>query len=160
MGEDYSKMDEPDKNGAKKVRTMKFCFEREAHSESGDNGSEKMSINVPLLALVEIPMLGLELDGIIFDMEVNSSESTPDKQAEHVAMFHTGFTVEIKGFVTSHEMERRVSDDSEKHHIQLYPKDCGTAEGLARVLDMLNQRSTPTKVEGEQDDVNGISERR
>ena len=149
------KMDKSDKNAEEKIITTEFYLKDKSHSDGGDNDSECLPVDVPILSIINIPTLSLDEVDVTFDMEVKSSKRTPDKEEEFEAIpqirlgaLKTG----VIGSVTSCEVDRRVGDDSKKKHIELHKKDCGTAEDLARVLDILKLGSTPAKVEDEQDE--------
>lgn len=65
------------KEGDKQVvRTVGFSFTRSANGDDGNGpASEKVEMNIPLLAMVKVPSLSIDLVDITFDMEVKSSET-------------------------------------------------------------------------------------
>ena len=157
-------LDELDENGARKIITTEFSLPIPSHSEDGDigSGSEEVSLDVPMLAVVNIPTFGVDSVDVTFDMEVKSSEGTPDKQRELDAKTYFGvgpfkMDVNIKTSIASHQKDSKVSDNSKKRHIQLHPKDYGTPDRLARMQELLRAASTLTKVEGEQGKAQGIT---
>ena len=154
-------LDELDENGARKIITTEFSLPIPSHSEDGGIGSEEVSLDVPMLAVVNIPTFGIDSVDVTFDMEVKSSEGTPDKQRELDAKTYFGvgpfkMDVNIKTSIASHQKDSKVSDNSKKRHIQLHPKDYGTPDRLARMQELLRAASTLTKVEGEQGKAQGI----
>lgn len=75
------------KEGDKQVvRTVGFSFTRSANGDDGNGpASEKVEMNIPLLAMVKVPSLSIDLVDITFDMEVKSSETQSeidDKKGE------------------------------------------------------------------------------
>lgn len=55
-----------------------FSFDRvRSAEEKKEEVTEKVSLNVPLLAIVKVPVLGVEDVDIKFDMEVKSAEDSP-----------------------------------------------------------------------------------
>ncbi len=145
-----------------KVRTASFSFTRSAAAEASEGEEENaklqtelVELNVPLLALVNVPSLSIDKVNITFDMEVKSStssESQSDKSAEISAGaggkfggFH--FDVSIKGSVSCHDKNTRSSDNSAKYHVEVTASQQPTPEGLSRMIDILNTAITPTKVE-------------
>lgn len=144
-----------------KVRTASFSFTRSAGAEAKDAESkpeqqtELVELNVPLLALVNVPSLAIDKVNITFDMEVKSStssESTQNKSASISAGaggkfggFH--FDVKIKGSVSCHDKNTRTSDNSAKYHVEVTASQQPTPEGLSRMIDILNTAIIPTKVE-------------
>jgi hypothetical protein len=143
-------------------RTVMFKFDRPAQVPSlpapsaGDlaNAIETVDIEVPMLAIVRIPNLGIDRVDITFDMEVKSSTSDTskaDQQASLDAEAKIGWgifsaTVKIHGSVSSHQEHTRTSDNSAKYHVEVHASDRGTPEGLARVLDILQTAAVPKKI--------------
>jgi hypothetical protein len=143
-------------------RTVMFKFDRPAQVPSlpapapGDlaNAIETVDIEVPMLAIIRIPNLGIDRVDITFDMEVKSSTSDTsksDQQASLDAEAKIGWgmfsaTVKIHGSVSSHQEHTRTSDNSAKYHVEVHASDRGTPEGLARVLDILQTAAVPKKI--------------
>lgn len=117
-------------------------------------GSEEVEIEVPVLAIVNVPSLSIKTVDISFDMEVKSSESSKestDASASLDAEMKFGWgvfsgTVKVHGSVASHKENTRSSDNSAKYHVEVHASDTGMPEGLARVLDILAQSVAPSKV--------------
>ena len=142
----------PDGNSPPKVRTTKFSFDRAAEGTGGQGtGTERMAMEVPLLSIVKIPTFAVDHASISFDMEVKSStaaETSSDKKGELDA--EAGFKygpfhmdVKVKGSIACHESNTRTSDNSAKYHVDVYARDFGMPEGLARMLDILAQSAAP-----------------
>ncbi len=142
----------------KKIRTAEFSFNRPmvTHDENGNEiiKQEKVDIDVPLLAIVQIPSLKVDLVDITFDMEVKSSESSKevkDSKGEFSGKAKIGIgpfsaSVKVSGSVSSHKENTRSTDKSAKYHVQVKATDHGMPEGLARVLDFMNQAIAPNKI--------------
>ncbi len=140
-------------HGVGKVRTAFFKFDRPL--PPGDDpkkaGSESVELEVPLLALVKVPSLGITAVDVIFDMEIKNSEtdkSTSDAQAALTGGAKVGWgpfsvKVEVSGSVSSHKEHARQSDQSAKYHVEVHAKDSGMPEGLARVLDIIQTAVAP-----------------
>ncbi len=142
-------------NGVRKVRTANFSFSRTA--ASGDEtkmGSEKVDMNVPLLAIVNIPALSIEKVQITFDMEVRSSTSSESKRDQDTSVAGSAglkigpfaMNVSIKGSVSCHESNTRSSDNSAKYHVEVEASQQKTPEGLMRMLDILASAVAPSAV--------------
>lgn len=143
-------------------RTVMFKFDRPAQVPTlpeskvpGDaNAIETVDIEVPMLAIIRIPNLGIDRVDITFDMEVKSSTSDTtkaDQQATLDAEAKVGWgmfsaTVKIHGSVSAHQEHTRTSDNSAKYHVEVHASDRGTPEGLARVLDILQSAAVPKKI--------------
>lgn len=144
-----------DSNGVRKVRTANFSFDRVA-DETGDGkpATEKVEMNVPLLAIVNVPALTIDTVDVTFDMEVKSStssQSSSDKNAEldATAGLKIGpfsLDVKIKGSIACHESNTRSSDNSAKYHVQVHASQQKTPEGLMRMLDIISSAVAPTSV--------------
>lgn len=117
-------------------------------------GSEEVELEVPVLAIVKIPALGITQVDITFDMEVKSSESSKsgtDASASTEAGASFGWagiggSIKISGSVATHKENTRTSDNSAKYHVEVHAKDAGMPEGLARVLDILAESVAPKAV--------------
>lgn len=139
------------------VRTVDFKFERPAGPADAKTGivpTETVSLEVPLLAIVKVPALGIETVDIIFDMEVKNTESSTDstsKSGSFSADASVGWgpfslKVHVEGSVASHQENTRSTDQTAKYHVEVHAADRGMPEGLARVLDMMNQSVAPKTV--------------
>lgn len=134
-----------DPNAVGAVRTAKFAFTRQSES-----GPEQVDLDVPMLAIVNVPALSVTRVDITFDMEVKSSsaskEST-DASAKMSADASVGWgvfslKVHVEGSVATHKENTRSSDNSAKYHVEVHAEDKGMPEGLARVLDIMHQAIT------------------
>ena len=143
-----------DASGVRKVRTANFSFDRTADGTDGKMGSENVEMNVPLLAIVNVPALSIDTVDVTFDMEVKSStssQSSSDKNAEldATAGLKIGpfsLAVKIKGSISCHESNTRSSDNSAKYHVQVHASQQKTPEGLMRMLDILSSAVAPSAV--------------
>jgi hypothetical protein len=134
------------------TRTAKFAFTRS--NPDAKDGKEEVMLEVPMLAIVKIPALSVTRVDITFDMEVKSSsvsKDSTDKSAKFSADASVGwgvFSLKIhaEGSVASHQENTRSSDNSAKYHVEVHAEDKGMPEGLARVLDIMNQAITAPPV--------------
>ena len=148
----------PDKDGNRKVRTANFSFTRSAENTGeGKFNTETVDMNIPLLAIVNVPALSIDKVNITFDMEVKSStssESSNDKSlsGDASAGFKKGpfhMDVTIKGSISCHEKNTRTSDNSAKYHVEVSASQQKTPEGLSRMLDILTSAVAPSNVKKE-----------
>ncbi len=145
------------KEGDKQVvRTVGFSFTRSANGDDGNGpASEKVEMNIPLLAMVKVPSLSIDLVDITFDMEVKSSETQSeidDKKGELEAEMGLqigpfSMKAKVKGSISSHKENPRKSDNSAKYHVQVRATQGEMPEGLSRVLDILNTAINPTSIQ-------------
>lgn len=136
-----------EKDGTKTVRTAQF-----AYNVMTDKGVEKkVDIDVPLLAVVQIPSLKVDMVDITFDMEIKTSEQSKEsssKEGSFQAELSAGWgpvsiKASVSGSVSSHKENTRSTDKSAKYHVQVKAVDHGMPEGLARVLDIMNKAIVP-----------------
>ena len=148
-------LEAPDANGVRKVRTANFSFDRAAEQTGdGKTASEKVEMNVPLLAIVNVPALSIDVVDVTFDMEVKSStssESSSDKNGELEAnaglkIGPFSMNIKIKGSIACHEKNTRSSDNSAKYHVQVHASQQKTPEGLMRMLDIISSAVAPSSV--------------
>ncbi len=138
-----------------KARTVDFSFDRvRFDEEKNEEVTEKVSLNVPMLAIVKVPALGVEDVDITFDMEVKSSEASKNTVAsttEHdstvgfkfgLGAFHTD--IHVKGTVSTNKENTRNTDNSAKYHVQVHASQGSLPEGLSRVLDILASSIKPS----------------
>ncbi len=146
-----------------KTRNADFSFVRHVVTGKDALGNDvmdqqKVSLEVPVLAIVNVPSLMVDQVDISFDMEVRSSESsseTEDKSfaSKGSASIGWGFfkaSVEMSGSVASHKENTRGSDNSAKYHVSVHASQAGTPEGLSRVLDIIANSVSPKQVESAQ----------
>lgn len=70
-------------SGNLKERAADFSFDRVPSAEEKNKEvTEKVSLNVPMLAIVKVPALGVEDVDIKFDMEVKSAEAAPATECD------------------------------------------------------------------------------
>lgn len=153
-----------DENGIPKdPRMIDFSFERPGEDSEGKPTIDLVKIKLPVLAIVPIPNLQVNNVDVTFDMEVKSSTSSTEKDAKEIggelsATVGGGWgsaSVKISGSVSSSKENTRSSDTSAKYHVEVNARNFGTPEGLARVLDMMNQAAQPRQIEQYQTGENG-----
>ena len=111
-------------------------------AEKNEDVTEKVSLNVPMLAIVKVPALGVEEVDIKFDMEVKSAEDSPvtesdsaDRLKFDLDTVRTDLSVKVDG--SAHEGHTRDTGTSARYHIQVREGQKTLPEGLARVLEIL-----------------------
>ena len=135
------------------VRLAKFAYTRTVANPDDPSKmlDEVMHLDVPMLAIVKVPNLSVTKVDITFDMEVKSSFSSTESEDKKGAFAGDGrigwgcfsVNVHVEGSVASHKENTRTSDNSAKYHVQVLAEDNGMPEGLARVLDILQQSIQP-----------------
>jgi len=141
-----------EENGKTKIRTADFAYDRTVINTDGKvTEPQRIDISVPLLAIVQIPSLKIVNVDISFDMEVKSHDSSTSKTNADAATSVSGSAgwgpfsvkVEVSGSVSTSKENTRSTDKSAKYHVEVKAEDTGMPEGLARVLDLMNQAVQP-----------------
>lgn len=144
-----------DENGKKsrKTREVQFSYTRKAPKgdEEGTLEEQKVDIQVPMLAIVNIPSLQIDNVDITFDMSINNVDSTATSSDEQFGLKGSAkvgygpfsLEVEVSGSVSAHQEHTRKTDQTAKYHVGVQASQAGTPEGLSRVLDLMNQAVTP-----------------
>lgn len=157
--------DANDPNAVGETRTATFKFKRPVELLSAEAkgppkiGTEEVELEVPLLAIVNVPNLSITTVDITFDMEVNSTFTTTEGTAGDVSTKVEagglwgcfGAKVTVQGKVSAHKESTRSSDNSAKYHVSVHAEDRGMPEGLARVMDILQTSIAPSKIEQHHD---------
>ncbi len=148
--------DPKDPQGVGGTRTASFRFKRPVDDPNNAGGiaEEEVELEVPLLAIVNVPSLSIRTVDVTFDMEVKSSfseKSSTDASASLSADMEFGWgmfkaKVHIQGSVATHKENTRSSDNAAKYHVSVHAEDRGMPEGLARVMDILQSSVAPRKV--------------
>lgn len=150
-----AKIDPNDPNAVGDTRTAFFKFKRPVDgAKAGEISEEEVEIEVPLLAIVNVPSLSINTVDVTFDMEVKSSFATSqssDKSGSFSADASVGWgvfsaKVHVQGSVSSHQESTRKSDNSAKYHVAVHAEDRGMPEGLARVMDILQSACAPSSI--------------
>jgi len=157
--DDQNANGDPDAVGT--PRTALFTFTRPVQLQETEGkgplakiAEEKVELEVPLLAIVNIPNLSITSMDIIFDMEVKSSFETKSKEESEAGFKGSAKVgwglfsakVSVHGSVSSHKESTRKSDNSAKYHVEVHAEDRGMPEGLARVMDILQTSVAPKAI--------------
>ena len=153
-----------DGNAFGETRTAAFKFKRpvELPSPPSADGNpqppmmaeEEVELEIPLLAIVNVPNLSVTNVDITFDMEVKSSFSASAGAATEASTSSEGgigwgpfsAKVTVQGKVSAHAENTRSSDNSAKYHVEVHAEDKGMPEGMARVMDILQTSIAPRQI--------------
>lgn len=144
-----------DGNGSPTEANMvDFEFEKQVVQADGSIVPESVKVRVPMLAIVPLPALKLKDVEVNFTMSVNSSMEDASSRDGEAGFAGEGgvnygiFSVHVKvhGKASSHSSSTRKSDNSAKYDVRVSATDDGIPEGLARVLDMMNDAIGPQAV--------------
>lgn len=150
-----------DPNAVGDTRIAQFKFKRPVELPTTDPNSstptiseEEVDLEVPLLAIINVPNLTITNVDITFDMEVKSSFSvTAGVESSHsvTASASAGWgpfsaKASVTGKVSAHAETTRKSDNSAKYHVSVHAEDRGMPEGMARVMDILQTSIAPRQI--------------
>ncbi|CAK4076522.1 DUF2589 domain-containing protein [Vibrio sp. 16] len=116
-----------------------------------------VSMEVPVLAIVNVPSLMVDEVDITFDMEVKSSESSSEREEKSgkfsaktkIGWGPVSVSASVSGSVASHKENTRKSDNSAKYHVAVHASQAGTPEGLSRVLDIIAESVAPKQIQNQ-----------
>ena len=136
-------------------RMVDFSYEKPSKDAEGNPTIDLVNVKVPILAIVPIPNLQVNNVDVTFDMEVKSSSTSTEKSSKEIGGELTASAswgwgkaeVKISGSVASSKENTRKSDKSAKYHVEINAMNFGLPEGLARVLDMMNQAAQPRQIQ-------------
>lgn len=129
-----------------------FEFEKQiVDPATGKIVPQSVKVKVPMLAIVPLPALKIKDVEINFTMSVSSSTEDKSSSASSGSFSGSGgvnyglFSVHVtvSGKTSSHSSQTRKSDNSAKYDVHVSATDDGIPEGLARVLDMMNDAINP-----------------
>lgn len=133
--------------GAKIMREVPFTATRVTGEKDGSKPkTEKITMSVPLCAIIPMPSFGMQEVTSEFEMEVKSSfktESSLDaKAAIDLSVGWGPFSLKVHGEVASHSAQTRTSDNSAKYHIIAKACRQPAPEGLMKLMDALIKSAT------------------
>jgi len=106
------------------IKTIAFTYEL-------NDGSTPttMTVTVPLLSILKTPNLSIKSTEINFNIEINEQESSITDSNNKFAFL---------GRLTSTKKIERETNTTSTYSYKLIAEDSGPPEGLARIMDILN----------------------
>ena len=106
------------------IKTIAFTYEL-------NDGSTPitMTVTVPLLSILKTPNLSIKSTEINFNIEINEQESSVTDSNNKFAFL---------GRLTSTKKIERETNTTSTYSYKLIAEDSGPPEGLARIMDILN----------------------
>ena len=112
---------------------------------------DETSLKVPLLSIINVPSLSVKTAKVEFEMTVSTSTkntTSTESSAELKAKAGWGWgSASFKGSVSKSKFNSRETDTSAKYSVIVEARDDGYPEGLAKVLDILNESINTTPSE-------------
>lgn len=130
------------------VKMVRFAYSEAEHDTDGNatgNVLERV-IDLPFLAAVPLPALGVNKVTVDFELEVNTSESSSkstEAKGSMKAKFGWGpFSVSMSGSVSHKSEQTRKTDTRSKYTVHLEAGAQAAPEALMRVVDTLTNAAT------------------
>lgn len=139
------------KDGKMIPRNIPFVYSRNGYdSQSKTSYAEKVYVEVPLIALVNVPHIEIHRINYSFSLEIKSvkvSPSSEDKLAGDDTQKLKAPETKLYGVISAPDSHTRHTDQSTKMMLDIHAERAEISEGLARVLNLMNQAITPIPIE-------------
>jgi Protein of unknown function (DUF2589) len=130
----------------KTVRMVRFAYKETVFDAQGSPNVVDRVADVPFLAMVPLPSLGVKTVGVDFDLQVDTSDTqSSSTEASASLSGSVGFAwwkVEFKGSVTHKSEQTRKTDTRAKYTVHLEVDRQDPPEALMRVIDAITQAVT------------------
>ncbi len=119
-----------------------------------------VSVQAPLISIVNVPSLAVKTCDIDFNMEVrtatvqkNEATSSVETKASYKSWF-SPVSVSMTANLSSKSSSERKTDTSAKYEVKVHAEDTGPPEGLSRILDIFESAiPRPSDLEAMADNV-------
>ena len=144
------------------LNNVGFSYKKTEKDENNNEIENVKTINVPLLAMVNIPSLKVKKVDVNFEMEVKQqteTKSSIEAKTEFSVKYKSTFSpvsANISGSVSGKRENARKTDNSAKYSVSVVAEDDGVPEGLSRVLTMLSNIIVEKDGKDKKDDVEEI----
>lgn len=125
------------------VRMVRFSY-KEAEMDTEGNATGTIvdrSVDIPFIATVPLPAIGVEVVTVDFDLEVSTSEaSSSENEAKGSFSAKAGwgpFSLSMTGSVSHKSTQTRKTDTRAKYTVHLEARKQDPPEALMRVIDIL-----------------------
>jgi hypothetical protein len=126
---------------------VNFEFERPIQDpKTGEVLSETVSVQLPLLAMVNVPSLLIQQMDVTFDIEITQPVPPTAETPSETTWPNLGPEIQILGKVTTPADHIRPTDYASRYHVELYAADRGPSEALSRVIDMMAHAVAPKQI--------------
>lgn len=130
----------------KTVRMVRFAYKETIFDAHGNPNAVDRVADVPFIAMVPLPSLGVKAVVVDFDLEINTSDtqtsSTETGASLSGSLGLAWFKVELKGSVTHKSEQTRKTDTRAKYTVHLEADRQDPPEALMRVIDAITQAVT------------------
>lgn len=136
--------EDSDTPGSYTARTVSFSYNLPVPpNKDGEIKFHKCSIQVPILAIVNVPSLSVKKVEIEFSMEVKTASSHSDSVDTSTTIsgsyggWWSPWSGSVTGNVSTSDKNERSSSTAAKYFVKVEARDDGPPEGLSKVLDIL-----------------------
>lgn len=120
--------------------TIPFTYNRTVYDSSTEElCTEVVQVDAPLLTLVKIPSLEISSIHYTFSLDIKKV----DKEEKNSISISKDPSFKLLGMIAAPKENARNTDHSSKIHLDIHAIQGETPEGMARVLDLMNQSITP-----------------
>ena len=136
-------IDEVGLNEDGSVKMVRFAYKEAEHDSDGNATGKSLErvIDLPFIAMVPLPALGVEKIVVDFELEVNTSESkSSSTEAKASVKAKLGFgwwSVSMSGSVSHKSEQTRKTDTRAKYSVHLEAGAQPPTEALMRVIDAM-----------------------
>jgi hypothetical protein len=136
-----------------KTKILDVEFDRVVEQGDGTTTTQPTQVKVPLAAVAQIPCFTLDTAEIDFSMEVKTQETsknTSTSEGKFSASYSSfwGVKASISGSVSTSKENTRSTDKSAKYNIKVTAKQQPQAEGMSKLMDILQANITPITAGG------------
>ncbi len=129
------------------LNTLNFAFERPIQDKmTGEVLSETVSVQLPLLAAVNIPSLQIQQMDVTFDAQVTQTSQASVEPTAKTTWPNLEPEVQVLGKVTTPASHVRSTDYTARYHVELHAASSGPSEALSRVIDLMAHAVAPNQI--------------
>lgn len=135
---------ELDDDGKLQAIMLKFGYKYPINKQDGKIENIESSIHAPLISIINIPNLAVKKVTVHFNMEVKTTTLESEKSSTDIGAeigsksIWSPISAKITGSISSSEKNQRSTDTSSRYTIHIEAGDTAQAEGLSRLIDILN----------------------
>jgi hypothetical protein len=130
----------------KTVRMVRFAYKETLFDAQGKPNVVDRVADVPFLAMIPLPSLGVKAVAVDFDLQVDTSDTQTSSNEVGASLSGSvgiaWFKVEFKGSVTHKSEQTRKTDTRAKYTVHLEVDRQDPPEALMRVIEAITQAVT------------------
>lgn len=140
------------KDGKIVPRNIPFFYNRTGYDQkTGESYAEKVRVEIPLISLVKVPNIEIHKIDYSFSLEIKSvtDSSLSNKTGKRLSEFQNPRSPmpKLYGVISAPHTHTRRTNTSTKMQLDVQAEKSETTEGMARIMDLMNQSITPHTTE-------------